>query len=97
MTDKMERWAKPADEKSIERAAAALKANGMEIIVAGNREEAKKRVLELIPRGAEVMSMTSVTLDTAGIWIIVSLPLHNKTGTPTGAMRPFRKLVPVPS
>ncbi len=67
MTDKMERWAKPADEKSIERAAAALKANGMEIIVAGNREEAKKRVLELIPRGAEVMSMTSVTLDTADI------------------------------
>jgi len=45
----------------------ALKANGIDVFVAENRQEAKKRVLEILPQKAEIMTMTSVTLDTIGI------------------------------
>lgn len=45
----------------------ALKGNGIEAMVVNNGKEAKKKVLELLPKGAEVMTMSSVTLDTIGI------------------------------
>lgn len=37
------------------------------MIIAKNGEDAKKKVLELIPKQAEVMTMSSTTLDTIGI------------------------------
>ena len=61
------KWEKLAPEKVIERTIEALKANGVEAFAVKNREEAKKKVLELIPKGAEVMTMSSVTLDTIDI------------------------------
>jgi hypothetical protein len=51
----------------ITRAAEALKANGMSALVAESGADAKQKVLDLIPEGAEVMTMTSVTLDTIGL------------------------------
>ncbi|MEK7162626.1 MAG: LUD domain-containing protein, partial [Patescibacteria group bacterium] len=51
----------------IERAIGALKANGINAIFAENGAEAKKKALEMIPEGAEVIDMTSVTLETTGI------------------------------
>ncbi len=63
MTD----WNVLASEEQVQTVAAALEANGMRVIVAENGEEAKKAVFDVIPEGAEVMSMTSVTLDTLGI------------------------------
>ncbi len=57
----------PASEVSIKRAIDALKANGIDAIVATNAEDAKKKALELIPAGAEVMTMTSITLEKLGI------------------------------
>ncbi|MBX4198099.1 lactate utilization protein [Candidatus Parcubacteria bacterium] len=56
----------PASEivtKTIE----ALKANGINAQAVKNGEEAKQKVLEMIPEGSQVMTMTSVTLDTLGI------------------------------
>lgn len=51
----------------IEKSAKALKANGIDVVIVQNGAEAKKKVFELLPNGAEVMNMTSVTLETTGI------------------------------
>ncbi len=63
----MNKWETLADEKIIERTVEALKANGIEALVFENGEEARKKVSEIIPEGAEVMTMSSVTLDATGI------------------------------
>jgi hypothetical protein len=60
-------WDILADDSSIERAAAALTANGIKVIVVENGTEAKKKVFEIIPKGAEVMTMSSVTLADIGM------------------------------
>lgn len=60
-------WTDVADSNTIEGTIAALKANGFNAIVVENGAEAKEAVLEIIPKGAEVMKMTSVTLDTIGV------------------------------
>lgn len=44
-----------------------LRANGISVIVVSNGEEAKRQVIELIPEGAEVMTMSSITLASTGI------------------------------
>ena len=63
----MKKWDRLADEKTIENTVAALKANGIDAQVAENRQEAKRKVLELIPESSEAMTMTSVTLDIIGL------------------------------
>jgi hypothetical protein len=55
------------DLQTIETTIAALKSNGIAAYCVETGEQAKKTVLELIPEGAEVMTMTSVTLDTIGL------------------------------
>jgi len=52
---------------SINKTVKNLKANGIGVILVVDREEAKKKVLEIIPEGSEVMTMSSVTLLTTGI------------------------------
>lgn len=61
------RWDKPADEETLNRTIRALEKNGIEVIVAENKEEAKKRVLKIIPKGSNVMQASSVTLEQTGI------------------------------
>jgi L-lactate utilization protein LutC len=63
----MKEWNVKADAKRIERTVKALAANGIEAFVAANGEEAKRKVLAMLPEKAEVFAMTSVTLDTLGI------------------------------
>ena len=63
----MDKWTKVPNQKILEKTSKSLKANGIEVQIVGNGEEAKKKVLEIIPKGAEVMTMTSVTLDSIGI------------------------------
>ena len=55
-----------ADERVV-KTARALQANNIQAIVVENGQEAKEKVLELIPAGAEVMCMSSVTLDAIGL------------------------------
>ncbi len=63
----MKDWSELAGDESITKTIGALKANGINTFVVENGIEAKEKVFELIPQGAEVMSMSSVTLDTIGV------------------------------
>lgn len=63
----MKPWDALADDATIEKTAAALRENGVEVFVVGSGAEAKTKALSLIPEGAEVMTMTSVTCDTVGL------------------------------
>ncbi len=56
----------PNDEQ-IKMTVEALKANGIDAVVVNTGEEAKELVLNTIPEGAQVMTMTSVTLEKTGI------------------------------
>ncbi|MBI2008676.1 LUD domain-containing protein [Candidatus Amesbacteria bacterium] len=56
-----------ADETVIQKTVEALKANGVDAIVVENGVGAKTKVLELLPEGAEVMTMSSETLKTIGL------------------------------
>jgi len=58
---------KPASAEIVNKTAEALKKNGFEVIIAKDGADAKAQALKLIPHDAEVMAMTSVTLDTLGI------------------------------
>ncbi len=55
-----------ANDKAIERATTALKANGMEGIVAENGAAALAKIKELIPASASVMNGSSRTLEQIG-------------------------------
>lgn len=55
------------DEQTIQTTAAALNKNGFQTTIVNTGEEAKTEALKLIPEGAEVMTMTSVTNDTTGL------------------------------
>ena len=54
-------------ENIIIKTSDALKANGFDVYIARNGTEAEKKVLGLLPDGAEVMNMTSATLDKIGV------------------------------
>lgn len=60
-------FTKLASAKDIETTMKALEANGFNVFDVDTGEEAKKEVLSIIPKGAEVFTMTSVTLETIGI------------------------------
>ena len=63
----MKDWTTLADEASIQKTVEALKANGVDAIVVDSKEKAKEKVLEMLPEGAEVMTMSSETLKTVGL------------------------------
>jgi hypothetical protein len=60
-------WDKLADETALKNTVDALKQSNIEALVVENGEAAKEKVLQMIPEGAEVMNMTSVTIDTIGL------------------------------
>ena len=61
------RFATPAEDARVRRTAAALEANGMTVLRAPNRAEAKRIVLDLIPSGSQVHQGASQSLEAAGI------------------------------
>ncbi|MCL5784823.1 MAG: lactate utilization protein [Patescibacteria group bacterium] len=63
----MSKWDKLPNQETINKTVEALAANGINAKFVQNGEEARKEVFALIPKGAEIMNMTSVTLDTLGI------------------------------
>jgi hypothetical protein len=56
-----------ASDEQIRHTVQALKANGIEALVAENAEEAKRMFFEQVPEGAEIFLGASVTLETLGI------------------------------
>lgn len=63
----MNRWDQLASKETVDKTIEALAANGIAAKFVENGEEAKTEVLSLIPEGTEIMTMTSVTLDTLGL------------------------------
>ena len=61
------KWTELAAEKTLQKTAENLGKNGIEVFIAVNGEDAKKKVFELIPEGAEVMNNSSATLDAIGV------------------------------
>lgn len=62
-----EQFGECASQERVERAVHALTLNGMDVFVVESGSDAKVMVDGLIPKGAEVMNMTSVTLDAVGL------------------------------
>ncbi len=60
-------FAEPASEAVIDRTAEALRANGFEVSIARDRDEARQLILSFVPDGAEVHSGSSVTLEELGV------------------------------
>ncbi|MEO8581962.1 MAG: LUD domain-containing protein [Patescibacteria group bacterium] len=56
-----------ANDTSLQTTIAALKANGIESQTVNTGAEAKEWILKTIPEQAEVMTMSSVTLETIGV------------------------------
>ncbi len=56
-------FSKLADSKTIAKVISALEGNGIKALVAENGNEAKKKVLSILPEGAEVFTMTSQTAE----------------------------------
>ena len=56
-----------ATDESINIAKGALEKNGIKVFVVENGAEAKEKVLQMIPVRAEVMNMSSVTVDSIGL------------------------------
>ena len=56
-----------ATEESINKTKDALIKNGIEVFVVEIGEQAKAKALEMIPAGAEIMNMSSVTVDSIGL------------------------------
>ena len=65
--DVVRRFGSAADETRVRRAAAALEANGINVLRAANAAEAKRIVLDLIPDGSEVHHGASQSLEVSGI------------------------------
>jgi hypothetical protein len=63
----MRNWKEPASREVIEKTVKALGQNGIEAFSVTTKEEAVKKVLSFLPEGAEVFTLTSVTLDTLGL------------------------------
>jgi LUD domain len=60
-------FTKLASDEQIARAAKALEANGIKVLIAKNGEEAKRLFFELVPDGSEIFLGASVTLEKLGI------------------------------
>ena len=63
----MRNWDELAGDESIKKVATALNAVGIGVFITKNVDEAKKKVLEIIPEGAEIMTMASETLAVMGV------------------------------
>ncbi len=64
----MNDWNKPADKKTIEEIIENLKPRQINAFFVETGKEAKEKVLELIPAGSRVMSASSATLKTIGLF-----------------------------
>jgi len=63
----MKDWTLLANEESILKTIDSLKKENFEVLMVENGDEARKKVLEIIPKGAEVMTMSSLTLEQTGL------------------------------
>lgn len=60
-------WAKIPSDELIEKTVDALRANSFDVEIVDDGDSAREKVLKLIPEKAEIMTMTSETLEITGI------------------------------
>lgn len=60
-------FSKPATDDIIDKTVEALKRNGIETFVFSKRDMLRKKIFDILPEKAEVMNMSSVTLDMLAI------------------------------
>src|SRR5580658_4709528 len=63
----MNDWKTIPTDDIIQKTAEALTKNGYTAVVVDSSDKAKEEVLKMLPEGAEVFTMTSVTLDTISL------------------------------
>lgn len=63
----MKKFEELASDEAISITKEALEKNGINVLVVENSEQAKEKVLEIIPKGSETMTMSSETLRLTGI------------------------------
>ena len=103
MTQKPDIFTIPASEETLQRVAEKLQERNIEALVVDSGEEARKVVLERLPKGAEVHSGKSKTLMEAGIVDVIQepgqydalRPRYMKMDRQTQA-REIRKLISAP-
>jgi L-lactate utilization protein LutC len=61
------KYAQIASDETIETTKKALETNGFKVIVVDNLDAAKTEILGEIPKGSEVLTVSSVTVDQSGI------------------------------
>ena len=81
-------WARLASDEQITRTAAALDTNGMRAIVVDTGDEARHQVFNLLPAGAQVLTMTSRTLETIGVAEEIDAPSELAAARRYDAVRP---------
>jgi hypothetical protein len=68
-------WTTLEDDETVGKTIRSLQANGIEAVAVGTGDQAKTEVLQRIPPGAQVFTMTSMTLEAIGV-----LPDINESG-----------------
>lgn len=63
----MNHWTTIPSEEIIQKTIDALGSHGISATIVDTGDEAKEKVLSIIPKGSEVMTMSSVTLETIGV------------------------------
>ena len=71
MTQEVEDFTVPASEEAIQRVAERMLERNIEVVVVDDGDQARKLVLERLPKGAEVHSGKSKTLQDAGIFEVI--------------------------
>ena len=74
MTPATEVFTTPASEQALGRVVAGLKARNIEAVIVDSGDDARTLVLEKVPRGSEVHSGKSKTLQDAGIMELITDP-----------------------
>ncbi len=93
-TDDSEKWTRLPDDKSIVRTIIALQDRGIKSESVSTREDALELLAKRIPRGSEVMTGASATLDEIGFLQLLKLGTHqwkNLKSEITGEKDPVRQ------
>jgi len=74
MTETPQDFAAPALEETVQRVAEKIRERNIEVVIVDDGTEARRAVLERLPKGAEVHSGKSKTLQDAGIFDAIHEP-----------------------
>jgi len=86
-TDQTNKYTQLASDQSIATTKTALESHGFDVKVVDSLEAAKTEVLNMIPKGSEVFTATSTTVDQAGL-----TPILNDSGDYKSTRKEFMAL-----